>query len=379
MTYTTTEVDADGFSFGQREARDLARRFATEKVMPFAAEWDENKVVPEETLRALGPLGLFGLAVPEEAGGSAQGVLAQALVIEEIARADAGLATGALVQSGGITLLSRYASSPAVARSLPALLEGQAAMCGAITEAGAGSDVRNIVTYAEGNRIYGTKQWVTNGIFADFAVVYAQDRDQDGITAFLVEAGDGMQVTRIEEKLGQHTSATADLVFDGIEGTPLGTPGRGLGLALSSLAVGRILVAAQAIGISQAALDVAVRFAKEREAFGGPIGGMQTIQQKLADMSTMLEASRALMHRAGRSQDAGQDSRVEASQAKLLASRTAREVSGEAIQILGGAGYTRQYPAERHYRDAKGTEIYEGTSEIQRLLIARGLLGEVAR
>lgn len=378
MTDSMADIAPDGLTDGQRNARDLARRYATERIAPFAADWDKNRLVAEEPLRALGPLGLLGLAVPEEAGGSDQGVLAQALVVEEVARADAGLASATLVQTGGIISLLPRLSDPAVARWFPALPDGQAVICGAITEPGAGSDVRSIVTYAKGNKLYGAKQWITNGSFADIAVVYAQDRDNGGITAYLVEPGEGMEVTRLEEKMGQHSSATADLLFDGIEGVPLGTPGRGLGLVLGALAVGRILVAGQAVGIAQAALDVAVQFATQREAFGGPIGRMQTIQQKLADMSTMVEAARALMHRAGRLQDAGQDCRVEASQAKLFASRTAREVTGEAVQILGGAGYTRQYPVERFYRDAKVTELYEGTSEIQRLLIARGLLGDLA-
>jgi alkylation response protein AidB-like acyl-CoA dehydrogenase len=190
---------------------------------------------------------------------------------------------------------------------------------------------------------------------------------------------EGFSVTREEEKLGLNSSSTADLAFESTPGEPLGAAGGGMRIALSTLDGGRIGIAAQAVGIAQAALDVAAGYAKERHAFGRPIGGFQAIQQKLADMQTEIEAARALVWRAARLKQAGRPHTVEGAQAKLFASRVARHWTGEAIQVLGGYGYTREFPAERYYRDAKVTEIYEGTSEIQRLVIARALLGEAAR
>jgi alkylation response protein AidB-like acyl-CoA dehydrogenase len=198
-------------------------------------------------------------------------------------------------------------------------------------------------------------------------------------SAFVVRRGaPGFSVTREEEKLGQHSSSTADLAFDGTPSERLGPPGGGMRIALSTLDGGRIGIASQAVGIAQAALDVATSYAKERTAFGRPIAGFQAISHKLADMQTEIEAARALVLRAARLKDAGRPHTVEGAQAKLFASRVARHWTGEAIQVLGGYGYTKDFPAERYYRDAKVTEIYEGTSEIQRLVIARALLGEAA-
>ena len=202
-------------------------------------------------------------------------------------------------------------------------------------------------------------------------------RDGDRISAFVVR--DGFEVAREEEKLGLNSSSTADIVFEGTPAERLGEPGKGMSIALRTLDAGRIGIAAQAVGIAQAALDVATAYAKERNAFGGPIARLGAIQQKLADMQTEIEAARALTWRAARLKDAGRPHTVEGAQAKLFASGVARRQTGEAIQVLGGYGYTKEFPAERYYRDAKVTEIYEGTSEIQRLVIARALLGEAAR
>lgn len=376
----TEKTDMDGLNELQQDARELASQFAIEKLAPNADEWDKKRTVPEEVLREAGKLGLLALSLPQEAGGSDQGILTQTLVIEQLARADAGFATGALVQATSSLTFSRHLNNPIVKDMFPAISEGQIILAGAITEAVAGSDVRGLQTYHENGRIYGTKQWITNGSFADAVMVFARDRNQkDAIGAFIVRPSEGFSVLRLEEKMGQHSSATADLEFDAVAAHPLGEPGRGLQLVLGSLAVGRVHVASQAVGIAQAALDVAVKFALERVAFGATIGSFQAIQQKLATMQTNVEAARALTWRAARFFDGGYDAGVAASQAKLFATRTASEVASEAILVLGGAGYTRQYPAERYYRDAKVTEIYEGTSEIQRLVIARGLLGDLAR
>jgi alkylation response protein AidB-like acyl-CoA dehydrogenase len=221
--------------------------------------------------------------------------------------------------------------------------------------------------------VSGTKQWITNGSYARHVNVFA--REGERVSAFVVR---DFQAVREEEKLGLHSSSTADLVFEDSPAERLGAPGGGMRVALSTLDGGRIGIAAQAVGIAQAALDVAVGYAQERQAFGRAIGGFQAISQRLADMQTEIEAARALVWRAARLKQAGRPHTVEGAQAKLFASRVARHWTGEAIQVLGGYGYTREFPAERYYRDAKVTEIYEGTSEIQRLVIARALLGQIA-
>jgi alkylation response protein AidB-like acyl-CoA dehydrogenase len=236
-----------------------------------------------------------------------------------------------------------------------------------------------MLTRADGDgRLTGTKQWTTNGSHAHTFIVFARDGDRP--SAFVVRRGAaGFRVTREEEKMGLNSSSTADLSFEDTPGERLGAQGAGLRIAFQTLDAGRIGIAAQAVGIAQAALDVASGYARERRAFGRPIGGFGAIQQKLADMQTEIEAARALVWRAARLKEAGLPHSVEGAQAKLFASRVARQWTGEAIQVLGGYGYTREFPVERFYRDAKVTEIYEGTSEIQRLVIARALLGEAAR
>ena len=228
------------------------------------------------------------------------------------------------------------------------------------------------------DRITGAKQWITNGSFADTFIVFAKENDKP--SAFLVRAGaDGFAITREEEKMGLNSSSTADLAFEDTPAERLGEPGNGMRVALRTLDGGRIGIAAQAVGIAQAAFELATGYAKERNAFGGPIARFQAIQHKLADMQTEIEAARALVWRAARLKEAGRPHSVEGAQAKLFASAVARRQTGEAIQILGGYGYTKEFPAERYYRDAKVTEIYEGTSEIQKLVIARALLGEAMR
>ena len=261
---------------------------------------------------------------------------------------------------------------------MPALASGEELGAFALTEAGSGSDASAMRTrYADG-AITGAKQWITNGSYASTILVFA--REDERISAFIVRAGaDGFAVTREEEKLGLNSSSTADLVFEDTPAERLGEAGKGMSIALRTLDGGRIGIAAQAVGIAQAAFELATDYAKERHAFGGPIARLGAIQQKLADMQTEIEAARALVWRAARLKDAGRPHTVEGAQAKLFASRVARHWTGEAIQILGGYGYTKEFPAERYYRDAKVTEIYEGTSEIQRLVIARALLGEAMR
>jgi alkylation response protein AidB-like acyl-CoA dehydrogenase len=355
----------------QQEIRALTRRFADEKIAPHAAAWDREHHFPRELFAELGELGLMGVCVPAEQGGAGADFLAYIQVLEELSRADAGVGVTVAVHTSACTLPLLEYGSPHV----PALAAGEEIGAFALTEAGSGSDASAMRTRYEDGAITGAKQWITNGSYASTILVFA--RDGDRISAFVVR--DGFEVTREEDKLGLNSSSTADIAFEATPAERLGDPGKGMSIALRTLDAGRIGIAAQAVGIAQAALDVATAYAKERTAFGGPIARLGAIQQKLADMQTEIEAARALTWRAARLKDAGRPHTVEGAQAKLFASAVARRQTGEAIQVLGGYGYTKEFPAERYYRDAKVTEIYEGTSEIQRLVIARALLGEAAR
>jgi alkylation response protein AidB-like acyl-CoA dehydrogenase len=364
----------------QREIRALARRFADEEIAPQATTWDREHTFPHEVFSALGELGLMGVCVPEEHGGAGADFLSYVLVLEELSRADAGVGvTVAVHTSAGTLPLLAHGSEEQIGRLVPALAQGHELAAFALTESGSGSDAGAMRTRADDNgRLFGTKQWITNGSYAHTFLVFARDPERP--SGFVVRRGaDGFSVTREEEKMGLNSSSTADLSFEGTPGERLGGQGAGLRIALQTLDAGRIGIAAQAVGIAQAALDVASAYAKERHAFGRPIGGFGQVQQKLADMQTEIEAARALVWRAARLKEAGLPHSVEGAQAKLFASRVARHWTGEAIQVLGGYGYTREFPVERYYRDAKVTEIYEGTSEIQRLVIARAMPGEAAR
>jgi alkylation response protein AidB-like acyl-CoA dehydrogenase len=365
----------------QREIRALARRFAAEEIAPRAAAWDREHRFPLEVFAQLGELGLMGACVPEEHAGAGADFLAYVLVLEELARADAGVAVTVAVHTSAVTLpLLAHGTEEQVARLVPPLAQGIELGAFVLTEPEAGSDAGALRTRADADgRISGTKQFITTGRQAHTLLVFAKDPD-GRISAHVVRRpAPGLTVEREEEKLGLNSSSTATLAFDGTPGERLGPMGAGMRIALGTLDGGRIGIAAQAVGIAQAALDAATAYARERTAFGGPIGRFGQIQQKLADMQTEIEAARALTWRAARLKQAGRPHTVEGAQAKLLASRVARHQTGEAIQVLGGAGYTREFPVERYYRDAKVTEIYEGTSEIQRLVIARGLLGDAAR
>jgi alkylation response protein AidB-like acyl-CoA dehydrogenase len=365
----------------QREIRALARRFADEEIAPRAAGWDREHHFPAEVFERLGELGLMGVCVPAEHGGAGADYLSYVLVLEELSRADAGVGVTVAVHTGAGTLpLLAHATPEQVARLVPPLAQGHELAAFALTEPEAGSDAAALRTRADAEgRITGTKQWITNGSHAATFNVFARDEGQ-GISAYVVRKGaDGFRVTREEAKLGLNSSSTADLSFEATPSERLGASGEGMRIALSTLDGGRIGIAAQAVGIAQAALDLAAAYAGERRAFGGPIARFGAIQQKLADMQTEVEAARALTWRAARLKASGRPHTVEGAQAKLFASRVARHWTGEAIQVLGGYGYTKEFPAERYYRDAKVTEIYEGTSEIQRLVIARALLGEAAR
>jgi alkylation response protein AidB-like acyl-CoA dehydrogenase len=364
----------------QREIRALARRFADEEIAPAAAQWDREHVFPREVFTHLGELGLMGVCVPEEHGGAGADFLSYVLVLEELSRADAGVGvTVAVHTSAGTLPLLAHGSDEQIGRLVPPLAQGHELAAFALTESGSGSDAGAMRTRADADaKLTGTKQWTTNGSHAHTFLVFARDPERP--SAFVVRRGaGGFRVTREEEKMGLNSSSTADLSFEDTPGERLGSAGEGMRVALRTLDGGRIGIGAQAVGIAQAALDVATAYARERNAFGGPIARLGAIQQKLADMQTEVEAARALVWRAARLKQAGKPHSVEGAQAKLFASAVARRQTGEAIQVLGGYGYTKEFPAERYYRDAKVTEIYEGTSEIQRLVIARALLGDAMR
>jgi len=362
----------------QRDIRELARRFADEVIAPQAPQWDRDHTFPADVFRQLGELGLMGVCIPAEHGGAGADFLSYVLALEEVSRADAGTGTALSVHiSAGQLPILAYGTPEQVDRLIPPLAQGHEIAAFALTESGSGSDAAAMRTRADGDgRLTGTKQWITNGSHAHTFTVFA--RDGDGISAYVARRGaSGFRVTREEEKMGQNSSSTADLLFEDTPAERLGPPGAGMRVALSTLDGGRIGIAAQAVGIAQAALDLAAAYAKERRAFGRQIGAFQAIAHKLADMQTEIEAARALTWRAARLKQAGRPHTVEGAQAKLFASAVARRQTGEAIQVLGGYGYTKEFPAERYYRDAKVTEIYEGTSEIQRLVIARALLGDL--
>jgi len=370
----------------QREIQALARGFARLEIEPNAAEWDREHRFPRELYRKLAELGLMGVCIPEELGGAGADFLSYILVLEELSRADASVGVTVAVHTSAVTLpISTFGSEEQRSRFVPPLANGEHLGAFALTEAEAGSDAGALRSRAEpdgdGWEITGAKQWITNGRYAGTFLFFART-DPDtagarGVSAFVLDA-DVVRVTRDEEKLGLNASITNDIVVDGApvgRDRLLGEEGRGFAVAMQTLDGGRIGIGAQALGIAQAAYDVAREYAKERRAFGKPIGQHQAIQQKLADMSTEIDAARLLVYRAAWLKQRGEPHTEAGAKAKLFASEMARRQTGEAIQILGGYGYTKEFPVERYYRDAKITEIYEGTSEIQRLVIGRSILG----
>jgi alkylation response protein AidB-like acyl-CoA dehydrogenase len=370
----------------QREIQGLAREFARDEIEPHASQWDRNRGFPRDFLGKLGDVGLLGVCVPEEHGGGGADFLSYVLVLEELSRADAGVGVTVAVHTSACTLpILTFGTPDQQRRFVPPLACGEAIGAFALTESGSGSDAGALRTRAEasggGWKITGAKQWITNGGFGGTILIFARTdastHGARGISAFLVDGAD-VKVTHEAEKLGLNSSQTVDLALDGIEvdrDRLLHEEDRGFRVAMATLDGGRIGIAAQAVGIAQAGFDVAREYAKERMAFGRKISEFEAIQWKLADMSTQIDAARLLTYRAAWLKDRGQPHTEAGAKAKLFASEMARNQTAEAIQILGGYGYTKEFPVERYYRDAKVTEIYEGTSEIQRLVIARQLLG----
>ncbi|HEY3962156.1 MAG TPA: acyl-CoA dehydrogenase family protein [Gaiellaceae bacterium] len=372
----------------QREIQALARAFAHDQIEPHASEWDRQHGFPRELLSQLGQLGLMGVCVPEEYGGAGADFLSYILVLEELSRGDAGVGVTVAVHTSACTLpLLQFGTASQRACFVPPLARGDAIGCFALTEPGAGSDAGALITNAEGVddgwRIRGSKQWITNAAFGGTVLLFARTDTATagarGVSAFIVDTED-VTITRTEEKLGLNSSATNDIAIDAVIGADrlIGEENHGFRIAMATLDGGRIGIAAQALGIAQAAFDVALAYAQQREAFGKRISEFQAIQHKLVNMSMEIDAARLLVYRAAWLKDQGLPVTEAGAKAKLFASEMARRQTAEAIQVLGGYGYTKEFPVERYYRDAKITEIYEGTSEIQRLVIARELLGREA-
>ena len=369
----------------QRMIRDMAREFARQELRPNAAAWDAAAHLPDTIVAQMGQLGLLGMIVPEQWGGSYTDYTAYALAIEEIAAGDSAVSTLMSVHNSvGCGPILQYGTPEQQARWLPGLASGQAIGCFCLTEPQAGSEANNLQTRAvlDGDHwvLNGSKQFVTNGQRASVAIVFAvtdPELGKKGLSAFIVPTDSaGFNVDRVEKKLGIRASDTCAISLTDCRIPAdhlLGVRGKGLAIALSNLEGGRIGIAAQAVGIARAAFEAALGYARERVQFGQPIIQHQSIGNLLADMQMQINAARLMVLQAAKMRTAGVPCLSEASQAKLFASEMAEKVCSQAIQIHGGYGYLEDYPVERLYRDARITQIYEGSSEIQRLLIARQL------
>jgi len=372
----------------QREIQGLAREFARAEIEPHAAGWDREHRFPKELFPKLAELGLMGVCVPEEYGGAGADFVSYILVLEELSRADAGVGVTVAVHTSACTLpILQFGTDEQRTQFVPPLAGGERVGCFALTESGSGSDAGALTSRAEkvdgGWHISGAKQWITNASFGGTLVLFArtdaETRSARGVSAFIVDT-ESVSITRTEEKLGLNSSVTNDIAFDTVVDADrlVGELHHGFRIAMATLDGGRIGIAAQAVGIAQAGFDVALAYAHERHAFGQRIADFQAIQHKLANMSMEIDAARLLVYRAAWLKDQGRPHTEAGAKAKLYASEMARRQTAEAIQVLGGYGYTKEFPVERYYRDAKVTEIYEGTSEIQRLVIARSLLKDVS-
>ncbi|MGO8504990.1 acyl-CoA dehydrogenase family protein [Rhizobium leguminosarum] len=369
----------------QQQISDLARDFARDRLAPGAAKRDREHLFPREELKEMGELGLLGMLVPEAYGGSDTGVVAYAAALEEIAAGDGPCSTIMSVHSSvGCVPILKFGTEEQRQRFLPKLASGEWIGGFALTEPQAGSDASNLKTRArrDGDHyvLDGSKQFITSGKNGDVIIVFAvtdPDVGKKGITAFIVPTDTpGYEVIRVEEKLGLHSSDTCQIAFNGMRipaELRLGAEGEGYRIALANLEGGRIGIAAQAVGMARAAFEAAHDYAKERTAFGKPIVEHQAVAFRLADMAVRIEAARQLVFHAASLREAGLPCLSEASMAKLFASEMAERVCSDAIQIHGGYGYMADYPVERIYRDVRICQIYEGTSDVQRMVIARNL------
>ena len=369
----------------QRMVRDSVRAYVREQIVPKAAAWDKAHSFPANELKGLAELGCYGIAVPDQYGGAGMDYLSLAIILEEIAAGDGGISTVVSVNNCPVcSIMMSYANEAQKRDWLIPLAKGTMLGAFCLTEPHVGSDASGLRTTAtrDGDHyvLNGVKQFITSGKNADVAIVMAvtdKAAGKKGISAFLVPTKTpGYIVARVEEKLGQHSSDTAQILFENCRipaSLRLGEEGAGYKIALGGLEGGRIGIAAQSLGMARAAFDAALAYAKDREAFAKPIFEHQAVQFKLADMATQIEAARQLTHHAASLKDAGQPCLTQAAMAKLFASEMAERVCSDAIQIHGGYGYVSDFPVERIYRDVRVCQIYEGTSDIQRILIGRGL------
>lgn len=378
------------FDFGLTESalmiREAAGRFADEQIAPLAAEIDRNDRFPRELWEPMGALGLHGITVEEEWGGLGLGYLDHVIAVEEVSRASGsvGLSYGAH-SNLCVNQIRRWGNDEQKARYLPKLISGEHLGSLAMSEVGAGSDVVSMKLRAEavpgGFRLNGTKFWITNGTYADTLVVYARTSPEGsrGITAFLIEKEmEGFSIGQKIDKMGLRGSPTCELVFDDCfvpDENVMGPVNGGVGVLMSGLDYERVVLAGMQIGIMQACLDTVIPYVRERKQFGQPIGSFQLMQAKVADMYVAIQSARAYVYAVAKACDAGQTTRFDAAGAILLASENAFKVSGEAVQALGGAGYTKDWPVERYLRDSKLLDIGAGTNEIRRMLIGRELIG----
>lgn len=369
----------------QTMIRDMARDFARERLAPNAAKWDQEGIFPGDVLAELGELGLYGMTIPEQWGGAGTDYVSFALAIEEIAAGDGACSTILSVNNSVVCgPLLKYGSDYLKEKYLRPLASGEMLGCFCLTEPQAGSDAAALRARAvrEGDEyvLNGTKQFITSGKYGQVAIVFAVTdpaAGKRGISAFIVPTDNpGYKVASIEEKMGQHASDTAQIFFDDCR-IPvdhlIGKEGEGYKIALSNLESGRIGIAAQSVGMARAAYEAALAYAKERESFGKPIIKHQAVAFRLADMATQLEAAHLMVMNAATLRDAGKPCLKEACMAKLFASEAAEKICSAAIQVHGGYGYLKDFPVERIYRDVRITQIYEGTSDIQRIVISRAI------
>jgi alkylation response protein AidB-like acyl-CoA dehydrogenase len=370
----------------QKLVRDTMRAFAQAELAPNAARWDRESHFPRDELRKLGELGALGMVVPEQWGGAAMDYVSLALALEEIAAGDGATSTIVSVQNSVVCgPILAFGNDAQKEQYLRPQARGERLGCFCLTEPHVGSDAGAITTRAERRGdayvLNGVKQFITSGKNADVAIVFAvtdKAAGKKGISAFIVETRTpGYTVARVEEKLGQHASDTAQIVFEDCAvraANILGSEGNGYRIALANLEAGRIGIAAQAVGMARAAMEHALAYARERVAFGKPIAEHQAVNFRLADMAVQVEAARQLVWHAASLRDAGEPCLKEASMAKLFATEMAERVCSDAIQVHGGYGYVNDFPVERIYRDVRVCQIYEGTSDIQRMVIGRALL-----
>jgi butyryl-CoA dehydrogenase len=374
----------------QQLLQQVVRDFATQRVAPLAAEIDENHRYPEELVAEMAEMGLLGVTVPEVYGGAEMDTISYVIAMEEISRACAS--TGVIMSVNNSLVcdpLMKFATEEQKRQWLKPLAQGQLLGCFALSEPGTGSDAaaQTCMAVRDGDDwvINGTKNWITNGPQADVCILVAMNdssKGTHGIISFIVDMNrEGVHSGKPEHKLGICGSGTSSLMFEDYrarDNERLGEVGDGFKVAMTTLDGGRIGIAAQAIGIARAAYESAAQYALERKAFGGPIAKLQAIQHKIADMATEIDAARLLTYRAALMKQQGVPFSKESAMCKLYASEMAQRVTHQAIQVHGGYGYVKEYPVERHYRDQRITEIYEGTSEIQRLVIARSVLKDAA-